>query len=130
MSHRFRRIEYYIIDRPDKNWKWLYSAKEGEEELNALITNQKLQGLYISLSGYLNSASDCKNLIDLSCWGGSSLLVFENIVFINDQAEYMAGVGFDKNEALDLMQNLNKKSIAITSTLSYVTELQDKIKSN
>lgn len=42
----------------------------------------------------------------------------------------MAGVGFDKQEALDLLQTLYTKSTSITSTLSYVTELQDKIKTN
>ena len=42
----------------------------------------------------------------------------------------MAGVGFDKQEASDLLQTLYTKSTSITSTLSYVTELQDKIKVN
>lgn len=57
-------------------------------------------------------------------------LYYVTMLLINDQAEYMAGVGFDKQEALDLLQTLYTKSTSITSTLSYVTELQDKIKAN
>lgn len=55
-------------------------------------------------------------------------LYYVTMLLINDQAEYMAGVGFDKQEALDLFQTLYAKSTSITSTLSYVTELQDKIR--
>lgn len=57
-------------------------------------------------------------------------LYYVTMLLINDQAEYMAGVGFDKQEASDLLQTLYTKSTSITSTLSYVTELQDKIKAN
>ena len=57
-------------------------------------------------------------------------LYYVTILLINDQEEYMAGVGFDKQEALDLLQTLYQKSTSITSTLPYVTELQDKIKAN
>ena len=57
-------------------------------------------------------------------------LYYVTMLLINDQAEYMAGVGFDKQETSDLLQTLYTKSTSITSTLSYVTELQDKIKTN
>lgn len=57
-------------------------------------------------------------------------LYYVTMLLINDQAEYMAGVGFNKQEALDLLQSLYTKSTSITSTLSYVTELQDKIRAN
>lgn len=57
-------------------------------------------------------------------------LYYVTMLVINDQAEYMAGVGFNRQEALDLMQTLHSKSGAITSTLSYVTELQERIDSN
>lgn len=57
-------------------------------------------------------------------------LYYVTMLLINDQAEYMAGVGFDKQEASNLLQTLYTKSTSITSTLSYVTELQDKIKAN
>ena len=49
---------------------------------------------------------------------------------INDQAEYMAGVGFERQTALDLMSDLEDKANGITSTLSYVNNLKDKIDSS
>lgn len=57
-------------------------------------------------------------------------LYYVTILLINDQAEYMAGVGFSRQEAIDLMQSLYNKSLSLTSTLSYVTELQGKITKN
>ena len=57
-------------------------------------------------------------------------LYYVTSLLINDQAEYMAGVGFDKSKALDLLEKLRQKSNSITSTLSYVTALQEKIKSS
>ena len=51
------------------------------------------------------------------------------MLLINDQAEYMAGVGFEKQDALDLMSELKEKSNQITSTLSYVNNLKDEIES-
>ena len=55
-------------------------------------------------------------------------LYYVTFLLINDQSKYMAGVGFDQQEALNMMEAIYKKTIAITSTLPYVTELQDKIK--
>lgn len=55
-------------------------------------------------------------------------LYYVTMLLINDQAEYMAGVGFDRQQALDLMANLNQKANAITSTLPYVNGLKDEIK--
>ena len=49
------------------------------------------------------------------------------MLLINDQAEYMAGVGFDRTEALELIQELGQKANGITSTLSYVNSLRDEI---
>jgi len=57
-------------------------------------------------------------------------LYYVTMLLINDQAEYMAGVGFDRQEALELMNTLYSKSNGITSTLSYVNELKDEVKTN
>ncbi len=57
-------------------------------------------------------------------------LYYVAMLLINDQAEYMAGVGFDKQTALDLMADLEDKASGITSTLSYVNELKDKVDSS
>ncbi len=57
-------------------------------------------------------------------------LYYVAMLLINDQAEYMAGVDFDRQTALDLMEDLNQKANGITSTLSYVNDLKDEIKSS
>ena len=54
-------------------------------------------------------------------------LYYVTMLLINDQAEYMAGVGFERQEALDLMSQLYRKANGITSTLSYVNNLKDEI---
>lgn len=55
-------------------------------------------------------------------------LYYVTILLIHDQSKYMAGVGFDRQKALDMMDAAYRKTVAITSTLPYVTELQDKIR--
>ena len=57
-------------------------------------------------------------------------LYYVTMLLINDQAEYMAGVGFDRQHALDLMSELSQKANAITSTLTYVNDLKDEINSS
>ena len=54
-------------------------------------------------------------------------LYYVTMLLVNDQAEYMAGVGFERQEALDLMSQLHQKANGITSTLSYVNNLKDEI---
>lgn len=56
-------------------------------------------------------------------------LYYVTMMLINDQAEYMAGVGFERQEALDLMSQLYQKANGIASTLSYVNNLKDEISS-
>lgn len=56
-------------------------------------------------------------------------LYYVTMLLINDQAEYMAGVGFERQGALDLMSQLYQKANGITSTLSYVNNLKDEISS-
>ena len=57
-------------------------------------------------------------------------LYYVAMLLINDQAEYMAGVGVERQTALDLMSDLEDKANGITSTLSYVNNLKDKIDSS
>lgn len=57
-------------------------------------------------------------------------LYYVTMLLINDQAEYMAGVGFDRQQALDLMDTLNQNTNGITSTLKYVNDLKDEISAN
>lgn len=56
-------------------------------------------------------------------------LYYVTMLLINDQAEYMAGVGFDRQIALDLMESIYQKAKGITSTLPYVNNLKDEMDS-
>ena len=55
-------------------------------------------------------------------------LYYVTMLLINNQAEYMAGVGFERRTTLDLMEELYQNTNRITSTLSYVNDLKDEIK--
>lgn len=57
-------------------------------------------------------------------------LYYVTMLLLNDQAEYMAGVGFERQRALDLMNTLNQNANGITSTLEYVNDLKDEISAN
>ncbi len=54
-------------------------------------------------------------------------LYYVTLLLINDQSRYMAGVGFDRQTALDLMEGAYNRSVAVTSTLSYVIGLRERI---
>ena len=75
-----------------------------------------------SAMGIVEKASDSEANYD------KISLYYVAMLLINDQAEYMAGVGFEQKDAMDLLEGLNKRANSITSTLPYVNELQDKIK--
>lgn len=74
------KLKYSIIDLPDTLWKYSYSAKALQEELNALFARQTLKSVYVGLDGYLESMHSKTNSIDLTYMGGSSLAVFEKAV--------------------------------------------------
>lgn len=57
-------------------------------------------------------------------------LYYVTMLLINDQAEYIAGVGFDREASLALMETLQQKANGITSTLSYVNDLKDEMVSH
>lgn len=54
-------------------------------------------------------------------------LYYAAILLIHDQAEYIAGVGIDRETVLGRMEALYKKTEAITSTLTYVNDLKAEI---
>lgn len=57
-------------------------------------------------------------------------LYYVTMLVVNDQSTYMAGVGFNRDRALDILDDTYDKAMAITSTLSYVTDIQTKIKND
>lgn len=54
-------------------------------------------------------------------------LYYVTMLMINDQAQYMAGVGFDEQTALDYLSDMQNRANRITSTLSYVNEKKSEI---
>ncbi len=54
-------------------------------------------------------------------------LYYVTMLLINDQAEYMAGVGFERQTAMDLLNTVYQNANAITSTLTYVHDLKIEI---
>lgn len=74
-----------------------------------------------SAMGIVNKADDNEANYD------KISLYYVTMLLVNDQAEYMAGVGFDRQEALNLIESLYNSSNSITSTLSYVNELKEEI---
>ena len=54
-------------------------------------------------------------------------LYYVTMLLVNDQVEYMAGVGFERERALELMETLYQNANRITSTLSYVNDLKVEI---
>ena len=74
-----------------------------------------------SAMGIVNKADDNEANYD------KISLYYVTMLLVNDQAEYMAGVGFDRQEALNVIESLYNSSNSITSTLSYVNELKDEI---
>lgn len=57
-------------------------------------------------------------------------LYYSVILLINDQAKYMASLGFDEAEVTSLLDECYEKSQQITSSLTYVSEMQDNITSD
>lgn len=52
---------------------------------------------------------------------------YVTMLLINDQAEYMAGVGVQRQTPINLMERLYENANRITSTLTYVNDLKNKI---
>lgn len=54
-------------------------------------------------------------------------LYYVVLLLVNDQAEYMAGVGIERDTLLSMLDDIYSNSEAITSTLTYVNNLREKI---
>ena len=86
---------------------------------------QDYTNLFNEIESAMNTVS---NTTDSEANYDKISLYYVTMLLINDQAEYMAGVGFDRQQALDLMERLNNNANGITSTLSYVNGLKDEIR--
>ena len=90
-----------------------------------------------SLEDYENLFTEINQTIDAIDSANDGEAQYDKISFyyvtlllINDQAEYMAYAGFDKQQALDLMDKLYQKSNGVISQLSYVRDMQQEINEN
>lgn len=90
-----------------------------------------------SLEDYMELFSELQDSIEIVklAQGGDAnydriSLYYVSLMLINDQSTYMAGVGFTRERTLEIMETAYNESMAITSTLPYVTDLQDTIADN
>lgn len=101
-----------------------FMTKQSKTSENSLDDYNSLFGEIETAISIVNEATDSEANYD------KISLYYVTMLLINNQAEYMAGVGFDRQMALDLMADLEQNANAITSTLSYVNELKDDIDDN
>lgn len=90
-----------------------------------------------SLDDYNNLFNEIKSAIDVIDTATDSeanydkiSLYYVTMLLINDQADLMASVGFERETALDWMQTLYNRSNSITSTLTYVNDSKEKVQSS
>lgn len=98
---------------------------------NQSTTSEHSLDDYTALFSEINAAmTTVENATDSEANYDKISLYYVTMLLINDQAEYMAGVGFDRQETLTLMEKLYGNANGITSTLPYVNDLKDEIVSN
>ena len=90
-----------------------------------------------SLDDYNNLFNEIKSAIDIIDTATDSeanydkiSLYYVTMLLINDQADLMASVGFERETALDWMETLYNRSNSITSTLTYVNDSKEKVQSS
>ena len=90
-----------------------------------------------SLDDYNNLFNEIKSAIDIIDVATDSeanydkiSLYYVTMLLINDQADLMASVGFERETALDWMETLYNRSNSITSTLTYVNDSKEKVQSS
>ncbi len=54
-------------------------------------------------------------------------LCYVTMLFLNDQAEYLAGVGVGRQEVIGRMETVKRQAQGLTSTLAYVDELREEM---
>ena len=98
MYSRFGKVNYSTIITPDEDGKWCYSYQELQKELNDLCKNHVLKKVYANLQGYLETFRHSENYYDFSYFGGSVILLFDNIAI----EIYVHGTGLVQHRAINL----------------------------
>ena len=101
-----------------------FMTKQSKTSENSLEDYAQLFQEIESAIGIIDRATDSEANYD------KISLYYTAMLLINDQAELMASVGFDRQEALDMMDELNDKANTITSTLEYVNNTKAKVTSS
>ena len=73
------KYHYYRITGLPDNWKWCYSARDLQKELNQLTKGLVLNNLYVYLDNYLDSRGDNRKCLNLAFIGGYVLLIFNKL---------------------------------------------------
>ena len=101
-----------------------FMTKQSKTSENSLENYNTLFGDIETAIGIIDKATDSEANYD------KISLYYVTMLLINNQAEYMAGVSFDRQIALDWMEDLYNRANAITSTLAYVNDTKTKITSS
>lgn len=95
---------------------------------NQSATSEHSLDDYIALFEEIDTALDSvEKATDSESNYDKMSLYYVTMLMINDQAQYMAGVGFDEQTALDYLSDMKNRANRITSTLSYVNEKKSEI---
>ncbi len=97
-----------------------FRTKQSKTSENSLEDYRKLFGEIEKTTKIIDKSSDSEANYD------KISLYYVTMLLINDQADIMAGVGFERKTALDWMNDLNGKANSITSTLDYVNKTKEK----
>lgn len=100
------------------------------------MTNQSTTKEH-SLADYQNLFAEIENAMKIMDDANDSESNYDKIslyyvttLLINDQAEYMAGVGVERSVTLRLLEKIHNDANRITSTLTYVNNLKTEINRN
>lgn len=98
-----------------------FMTKQSKTSENSLDDYNKLFEEIETAIGIIDKSTDSEANYD------KISLYYVTMLLINDQADLMASVGFERQTALDWMEDLYSKTNSITSTLDYVNRTKTKV---
>lgn len=101
-----------------------FMTKQSKTSENSLDDYTKLFEEIETAIGIIDKSSDSEANYD------KISLYYVTMLLINDQADLMASVGFERETALEWIDDLYIKANSITSTLDYVNKTNNKVTSS
>lgn len=101
-----------------------FMTKQSKTSENSLDDYTKLFEEIETAIGIIDKSTDSEANYD------KISLYYVTMLLINDQADLMASVGFERETALEWMDDLYSKSNSIISTLDYVNKTKNKVTSS